>query len=167
MAHKDLPKELRAPTRAAMAEARARAKGDRALLVEQGDDRFHFLVRSSSQDGVSHMVSLRGLTHNGVLFACSCEDGQYRPDENGCHHRGAVGRRLERQGLVRWDDVNGNWFPTALGRPIVQAAQRQLGGQVVVPQHEATKDLQLKAQRIPRPQTDADDPFRGLPKAGD
>lgn len=113
------------PSRTARAEARARAMNDRAVMYSNEGGYPVWRVPSATEAGVYQVVTIRGLDEpRGIMLACTCPDGEHRPTENGCHHRAAVGRSLERRDLVVWDSAIGNWRPTPLGRPLFQAAQR-------------------------------------------
>jgi hypothetical protein len=53
-------------------------------------------------------VFIRGIDGGVLRFACSCRSGQYRTAlPVPCKHAALAARRLEREGVARWDD--GSW----------------------------------------------------------
>jgi hypothetical protein len=85
------------------AEVRAVEEGHNARVLADGS----VLVKSESHPG-SYRVVLRGITDGVLRFGCSCRSGTYRTGlPVPCKHAAVAARRLEREGLARWDD--GSW----------------------------------------------------------
>jgi hypothetical protein len=85
------------------AEVRAVEEGHNARVLPDGS----VLVKSESHPG-SHRVVLRGMTDGVLRFGCSCRSGTYRTTlPVPCKHAAVAARRLEREGLARWED--GTW----------------------------------------------------------
>jgi hypothetical protein len=85
------------------AEVRAVEEGHNARVLPDGS----VLVKSESHPG-SHQVVLRGITDGVLRFGCSCRSGTYRATlPVPCKHAAVAARRLEREGLARWED--GTW----------------------------------------------------------
>jgi hypothetical protein len=65
------------------------------------------LVKAESNEG-SYRVWIRGIADGVLRFGCTCPSGEYRTSlPIPCKHTALAGRRLEREGLARWDD--GTW----------------------------------------------------------
>ena len=85
------------------AEIRAVEEGHNARVMPDGS----ILVKAESHPG-SYRVTIRGLDHGVLRFGCDCRSGQYRTAlPVPCKHAALAARRLEREGLARWDD--GSW----------------------------------------------------------
>jgi hypothetical protein len=85
------------------AEIRAVEEGHNARVRPDGS----VLVKADSHPG-SYRVAIRGVAGGVVWFACSCRSGQYRTTlPVPCKHATLAARRLEREGLARWED--GTW----------------------------------------------------------
>jgi hypothetical protein len=85
------------------AEIRAVEEGHNARVLPDGS----ILVKSESHPG-SYRVSIRGMVDGVLRFGCTCRSGEYRSAlPVPCKHAALAARRLEREGLTRWDD--GNW----------------------------------------------------------
>ena len=85
------------------AEVRAVEEGHNARVLPDGS----VLVKSESSPG-SYRVVLRGIADGVLRFGCSCRSGTYRTDlPVPCKHAAVAARRLEREGLARWED--GSW----------------------------------------------------------
>ena len=85
------------------AEIRAVEEGHNARVLPDGS----ILVKAESHPG-SYRVTIRGLDHGILRFGCDCRSGQYRTAlPVPCKHAALAARRLEREGLARWDD--GSW----------------------------------------------------------
>jgi hypothetical protein len=85
------------------AEVRAVEEGHNARVLPDGS----VLVKSESHPG-SYRVVLRGIADGVLRFACSCRSGTYRTSlPVPCKHAAVAARRLEREGLARWED--GTW----------------------------------------------------------
>jgi hypothetical protein len=85
------------------AEVRAVEEGHNARVLPDGS----ILVKAESHPG-SYRVTIRGLDHGILRFGCDCRSGQYRTAlPVPCKHAALAARRLEREGLARWDD--GSW----------------------------------------------------------
>jgi len=85
------------------AEIRAVEEGHNARVLPDGS----ILVKAESHPG-SYRVTIRGLDHGTLRFGCDCRSGQYRTAlPVPCKHAALAARRLEREGLARWDD--GSW----------------------------------------------------------
>jgi hypothetical protein len=82
------------------AEIRAVEEGHNARVLPDGS----VLVKAESHPG-SYRVALRGIDDGTLWFACSCRSGEYRTSlPVPCKHAAVAARRLEREGLARWDD---------------------------------------------------------------
>jgi hypothetical protein len=65
------------------------------------------LVKAESNPG-SYRVAIRGIDDGVLRFGCSCRSGEYRGAlPVPCKHAALAARRLEREGLARWED--GHW----------------------------------------------------------
>jgi hypothetical protein len=85
------------------AEIRAIEEGHNARVLPDGS----ILVKAESQPG-SYRVLLRGVADGVLWFRCSCRSGEYRTSlPVPCKHAALAARRLEREGLARWED--GSW----------------------------------------------------------
>ena len=85
------------------AEIRAVEEGHNARVLPDGS----VLVKAESQPG-SYRVVLRGIADGVLRFGCSCPSGEYRTSlPVPCKHAALAARRLEREGLARWED--GSW----------------------------------------------------------
>ena len=85
------------------AEIRAVEEGHNARVLPDGS----VLVKAESQPG-SYRVVLRGIAGGVLRFGCSCRSGEYRTSlPVPCKHAALAARRLEREGLARWED--GSW----------------------------------------------------------
>jgi hypothetical protein len=85
------------------AEIRAVEEGHNARVLPDGS----ILVKAESHPG-SYRVTIRGIDHGVLRFGCDCRSGQYRTAlPVPCKHAALAARRLEREGLARWDD--GSW----------------------------------------------------------
>jgi hypothetical protein len=85
------------------AEVRAVEGGHHARVLPDGA----VLVKSDSQPG-SHRVWIRGVRDGTLLLGCTCPSGSHRASfPIPCKHAALAGRRLEREGLARWQD--GTW----------------------------------------------------------
>jgi hypothetical protein len=85
------------------AEIRAVEEGHNARVLPDGS----ILVKSESHPG-SYRVSIRGMVDGVLRFGCTCRSGEYRSAlPVPCKHAALAARRLEREGLARWDD--GSW----------------------------------------------------------
>jgi hypothetical protein len=85
------------------AEIRAVEEGHNARVLPDGS----ILVKAESHPG-SYRVSLRGIADGVLRFGCTCRSGEYRGTlPVPCKHAAVAARRLEREGLARWDD--GSW----------------------------------------------------------
>jgi hypothetical protein len=85
------------------AEIRAVEEGHNARVMPDGS----ILVKAESNPG-SYRVTIRGIDHGVLRFGCDCRSGQYRTAlPVPCKHAALAARRLEREGLARWDD--GGW----------------------------------------------------------
>jgi hypothetical protein len=85
------------------AEIRAVEEGHNARVLPDGS----ILVKAESHPG-SYRVTIRGIDHGILRFGCDCRSGQYRTAlPVPCKHAALAARRLEREGLARWDD--GSW----------------------------------------------------------
>jgi hypothetical protein len=82
------------------AEIRAVEEGHNARVLPDGS----ILVKAESHPG-SYRVMLRGLDEGVLWFGCSCRSGEYRTSlPVPCKHAALAARRLEREGLARWED---------------------------------------------------------------
>jgi hypothetical protein len=85
------------------AEIRAVEEGHNARVLPDGS----ILVKSDSRAG-SYRVTLRGVGEGVLWFGCTCRSGEYRTSlPIPCKHAALAARRLEREGLARWED--GAW----------------------------------------------------------
>jgi hypothetical protein len=85
------------------AEIRAVEEGHNARVLPDGS----ILVKAESHPG-SYRVSIRGIDDGVLRFGCTCRSGEYRSSlPVPCKHTAVAARRLEREGLARWDD--GSW----------------------------------------------------------
>jgi hypothetical protein len=85
------------------AEIRAVEQGHNARVLPDGS----ILVKAESNPGSYH-VRIRGINDDILWFACSCRSGEHRTSlPVPCKHAALAARRLEREGLARWDD--GTW----------------------------------------------------------
>ena len=85
------------------AEIRAVEEGHNARVLPDGS----VLVKAESRPG-SYRVTLRGVDDGVLRFGCSCRSGEYRTSlPVPCKHAAVAARRLEREGLARWED--GSW----------------------------------------------------------
>ena len=85
------------------AEIRAVEEGHNARVLPDGS----VLVKSESQPG-SYRVAIRRIAGGVLWFGCTCRSGEYRTSlPIPCKHAALAARRLEREGLARWDD--GTW----------------------------------------------------------
>jgi SWIM zinc finger len=88
-------------------EARALREGHRARSLDDGS----LLVKASSGDG-SYRVRVAGVRAGLLALRCSCPSGDYRARlPVPCKHAALAARRLEREGLVSWDEELGGWSP--------------------------------------------------------
>ena len=95
-------------------EARGLREGHRARALGDGS----LLVKASSGDG-SYRVRVAGVRDGLLVLRCSCPSGDYRARlPVPCKHAALAARRLEREGLARWDEDLGGWSPR---RPRVRA----------------------------------------------
>ena len=84
-------------------EARGLREGHRARALGDGS----LLVKPSSGDG-SYRVRVAGVRDGLLVLRCTCPSGDYRARlAVPCKHAALAARRLEREGLARWDD--GRW----------------------------------------------------------
>jgi hypothetical protein len=85
------------------AEIRAVEEGHNARVLPDGS----VLVKAESRPG-SYRVVLRAIADGVLWFGCSCRSGEYRASlPVPCKHAAVAARRLEREGLARWED--GSW----------------------------------------------------------
>jgi hypothetical protein len=85
------------------AEIRAVEEGHNARVLPDGS----VLVKSESQPG-SYRVAIRRIADGVLWFGCTCRSGEYRTSlPIPCKHAALAARRLEREGLARWED--GTW----------------------------------------------------------
>jgi hypothetical protein len=88
-------------------EARGLREGHRARVVDDGS----LLVKASSGDG-SYRVRVAGIRDGLLVLRCTCPSGDYRARlPVPCKHAALAARRLEREGLARWDEDLGGWSP--------------------------------------------------------
>jgi SWIM zinc finger len=88
-------------------EARGLREGHRARALGDGS----LLVKASSGAG-SYRVRVAGVRDGLLVLRCSCPSGDYRARlPVPCKHAALAARRLEREGLVRWDEELGGWSP--------------------------------------------------------
>jgi hypothetical protein len=82
------------------AEVRAVEEGHNARVLPDGS----VLVKAESNPG-SYRVWIRGVRDGVLRFGCTCRSGAYRTSlPVPCKHAAVAARRLEREGLARWDD---------------------------------------------------------------
>ena len=104
------------------AEIRAVEEGHNARVLPDGS----ILVKAESNPG-SYRVYLRRVADGLLWFGCSCRSGQYRTSlPVPCKHAAVAARRLEREGLARWED--GSW--RLRDRAQVRGARLLLSGTV-------------------------------------
>jgi hypothetical protein len=85
------------------AEVRAVEEGHNARVLADGS----ILVKAESHPG-SYRVAIRGIDQGVLRFGCTCRSGEYRTAlPVPCKHAALAARRLEREGLARWED--GRW----------------------------------------------------------
>ena len=85
------------------AEVRAVEEGHNARVLPDGS----VLVKAESHPG-SYRVVIRGIAGGVLRFGCTCRSGAYRTTlPVPCKHAAVAARRLEREGLARWED--GTW----------------------------------------------------------
>jgi hypothetical protein len=85
------------------AEIRAVEEGHNARVLPDGS----ILVKAESNPG-SYRVFIRGIVDGMLRFGCTCRSGEYRTSlPVPCKHAALAARRLEREGLARWD--GGTW----------------------------------------------------------
>jgi hypothetical protein len=85
------------------AEIRAVEEGHNARVLPDGS----ILVKAESHPG-SYRVWIRGVDDGVLWFGCTCRSGAYRTSlPVPCKHAALAGRRLEREGLARWEE--GSW----------------------------------------------------------
>jgi hypothetical protein len=96
--------------RSLAAEVRAVEEGHRAFVQPGGSIR----VVSDIRLGVAYRVTFVAAPDGVVWFACTCPSGRHRDDTAPlvCKHQALAARRLEREGLARWDA--GLWRETGL-----------------------------------------------------
>jgi hypothetical protein len=88
-------------------EARGLREGHRARALGDGS----LLVKASSDHG-SYRVRVAGVRDGLLVLRCSCPSGDYRARlPVPCKHAALAARRLEREGLARWDEDLGGWSP--------------------------------------------------------
>jgi hypothetical protein len=88
-------------------EARGLREGHRARALADGSIR----VKASSSDG-SYRVRVAGVRDGLLVLRCDCPSGGYRGRlPVPCKHAALAARRLEREGLARWNDRLGGWSP--------------------------------------------------------
>jgi hypothetical protein len=104
------------------AEIRAVEEGHNARVLPDGS----LLVKAESHPG-SYRVVLRRIDDGVLWFGCSCRSGEYRTSlPVPCKHAALAARRLEREGLARWED--GFWW--LRDRALVRGARLLLAGTV-------------------------------------
>jgi len=102
------------------AEIRAVEEGHNARVLPDGS----ILVKSDSQ-AVSYRVFIRDIADGTLWFGCTCRSGQFRTSlPIPCKHAALAARRLEREGLARWQD--GTW--RLRGRAQVRGVRLLLSG---------------------------------------
>ena len=85
------------------AEIRAVEEGHNARVLADGS----VLVKAESNPD-SYRVTIGGIDGGVLRFGCSCRSGEYRSAlPVPCKHAALAARRLEREGLARWED--GSW----------------------------------------------------------
>ncbi len=83
------------------AEIRAVEEGHNARVLPDGS----ILVKAESRPG-SYRVSIRAVADGVLRFGCTCPSGVHRASlPVPCKHAALAGRRLEREGLARWEDA--------------------------------------------------------------
>ena len=88
-------------------EARGLREGHRARALDDGS----ILVKASSGVG-SYRVLVAGVRDGLLVLRCDCPSGGYRARlAVPCKHAALAARRLEREGLARWDEHLGGWSP--------------------------------------------------------
>jgi hypothetical protein len=117
-------------------EIRAVEEGHNARVLPDGS----VLVKAESRPG-SYRVTLRGIDDGVLRFGCSCRSGEYRTSlPVPCKHAAVAARRLEREGLARWED--GGW--RLRDRAQVRGARLLLA-----------RTVQRRPQEVPSPMADA------------
>jgi hypothetical protein len=96
---------MSAEERTLAAEVRAVERGSHARLAGDGTT---MLVASESEPGVNRHVRVQAVGMV-VTFTCSCPYGNNQPKTIPCVHSSCAARRLEREGLLRWE--SGRWVP--------------------------------------------------------
>jgi SWIM zinc finger len=85
------------------AEVRAVEEGHNARVLPDGS----VLVKAESAPG-SYRVTVRAVDDGILRLGCTCRSGEYRRAlPVPCKHAALAARRLEREGIARWDD--GRW----------------------------------------------------------
>jgi SWIM zinc finger len=88
-------------------EARGLREGRRTRALGDGS----LAVKASSGDG-SYRVRVAGVRDGLLVLRCTCPSGDYRARlPVPCKHAALAARRLERDGLARWDEDLGGWSP--------------------------------------------------------
>ena len=88
-------------------EARGLREGHRARVLDDGS----ILVKATSGHG-SYRVRVAGVRDGLLVLRCDCPSGGYRARlPVPCKHAALAARRLEREGLARWDERLGGWSP--------------------------------------------------------
>jgi hypothetical protein len=99
----DTPTRLDPRVYGLAAEIRAVEEGHNARVLADGS----VLVKAESRPG-SYRVFIRGVDDGVLWFGCTCRSGEYRTSlPIPCKHAALAARRLEREGLARWED--GSW----------------------------------------------------------
>jgi hypothetical protein len=102
-------------------EARGLREGHRARVLDDGS----ILVKASSGHG-SYRVRVAGVRDGLLVLRCDCPSGGYRARlPVPCKHAALAARRLEREGLARWDEHLGGWSSR---RPSARAVATLLNG---------------------------------------
>jgi hypothetical protein len=118
------------------AEIRAVEEGHNARVMLDGS----ILVKAESNPG-SYRVYIRGIDDGVLRFGCNCRSGEYRTSlPVPCKHAALAARRLEREGLARWDE--GTWRL----RPRAQVS----GARLLL-----ARTVQRQPGAVPSPLTDA------------
>lgn len=112
------PAYMAGASRPERAMVRSVERGRRARIDPTGR---RFVVASDTGHGNYFVRVADARMGQAVSFVCSCKDGEFRPGEGGCHHVGSVARRLNRAGLVRFDEELRSWTPTELAVAMSQA----------------------------------------------
>jgi hypothetical protein len=116
------------------AEVRAVEEGHNARVLPDGS----ILVKAESHPG-SYRVSIRGVDGGVLRFGCTCRSGEYRTSlPVPCKHAAVAARRLEREGLARWED--GTW--RLRERAAARGARLLLAGTVRRRPHAAAVDAE-------------------------